>query len=198
MVLPAPKESHDHMYRAFLKTTIFITLSMAMLALHSTPAQAQTTVTLPDTSQTTLLTATVSEQARIVVPASVSFNVTNIASSTAASASAVTVDRIVLATATKQFKVSIQAAAASFTPPVVGAVTWSAGDVSWNAASWTRATGAAGTLSSASFTQIATCDPGVADCSTTALVFTLGPKTTVLRSGAHTLIVTWKFESIGS
>lgn len=181
-----------------MKPTIFITLSLGMLALHATPAQAQTMVTLPDTSQTTLLTATVSEQARIIVPASVSFNVTNIANSTVASAATVTIDRIVLATATKQFKVSIQAAAAAFTPPVVGATTWSASDVSWNAASWTRATGAAGTLSAVSFTQVATCDPGVADCSTTALVFSLGAKTTVQRSGAHTLIVTWKFESIGS
>lgn len=185
------------MYRAPSKT-ILIAFSLSLLALRATPARAQTTVTLPDTSQTTLLTATVSEQARVVVPASVSFNVTDIANSTAASAATVTIDRIVLATATKQFKVSVQAAAASFTPPVVGATTWSASDVTWNLASWTRATGAAGTLSSVSFTPVATCDAGVADCSTTALIFTLGAKTTVQRSGAHTLIVTWKFESIGS
>ncbi len=55
-----------------------------------------------------------------------------------------------------------------------------------------------GVLSASSFTEIATCDPNAADCSTTALVFTLGPKSTVQRSGNHTLVVTWKVESIGS
>jgi hypothetical protein len=177
-------------------TTAFLTLGL-LTAVASTAA-AQTTVTLPDTSQTTLLTATVSEQARIVVPASIAFNVGNIASSTAASSATVTIDRIVLATATKQLRISVQAAAASFTPPAVGATTWSASDVTWNASSWTRATGVSGTLGSASFTQIATCDAAAADCSTTDLVFTLGAKPTVGRAGSHTLVVTWKFESIGS
>lgn len=173
-------------------------LVAAMLTIGSGLAQAQTVVTLPDTSQTTTLTATVSEQARVVVPANVTFNVTDVAASTAASGASVTIDRIVLATATKQLKVSIQAAAASFTPPVVGATTWSAGDVTWNAATWTNATGAAGTLSNSSYTAVATCDANASACSTTGLVFTLGAKSTVQRSGSHTLSVTWKFESIGA
>jgi hypothetical protein len=53
-------------------------------------------------------------------------------------------------------------------------------------------------LSAVSFTQVATCEAGAADCSTTDLVFTLGAKPTVNRSGSHTLVVTWKFEAIGS
>ena len=186
------------MIRLIARHAVRFILPISFLAVGVVPAYAQTTVTLPDTSQTTLLTATVSEQARIVVPASVSFSVGNIANSTAASAATVTIDRIVLATATKQLKISVQAAAASFTPPSVGATTWSASDVTWNAASWTRATGVSGVLSAVSFTQIATCDAGVSDCATTDLTFTLGAKPTVGRSGAHTLIVTWKFESIGS
>lgn len=173
-------------------------LVAAMLTIGSGLAQAQTNVTLPDTSQTTTLTATVSEQARVIVPANVTFNVTDVGSSTAASGASVTIDRIVLATATKQLKVSIQAAAASFTPPVVGATTWSAGDVTWNAAAWTSATGASGTLSNSSYNTVATCDANAAACSTTGLVFTLGAKSTVQRSGSHTLSVTWKFESIGA
>jgi len=180
------------------KTASRAMLGLCFLAVGSRAAEAQTTVTLPDTSQTTLFTATVSEQARVIVPASVSFSVTNVANTTAASSASVTIDRIVLATATKQLKVSVQAAAAAFTPPVVGATTWAAGDISWNAATWTRATGAAGTLSSSAFTQIATCDANAADCSTTGLVFTLGAKPTVVRSGNHTIVVTWKVESIGS
>ena len=169
----------------------------AMLAV-SVPAFAQQSVTLTDTSQTTTLTATVSEQARVTVPAGVTFNVTNVSASTAATAASVTVQNIVLATATKQMRVSLQANAASFTPPVVGATTWAPGDVTWNAATWTNATGASGTLSNAAYTAVATCTADVADCSTTGLVFTLGAKATVKSAGDHTLVVTWKFESIGS
>ena len=186
------------MSRAASKVASCLATALFAVAVTATDAHAQTAVLLPDTSQTTLMTATVSEQARITVPAAVSFTVTNVGNTTNASASNVVLDRIVLATATKQLKVSIQAAASSFTAPVVGSVTWSAADISWNAPSWTRATGAAGTLSASAFTQIATCDPDAPDCSTTGLVFTLGAKPTVQRAGNHTLVVTWKVESIGS
>jgi hypothetical protein len=168
------------------------------MLLVSVPAFAQQSVTLTDTSQTTTLTANVSEQARVTVPAGVTFNVTNVSSSTAATAASITVQSIVLATATKQMRVSLQANAASFTPPVAGATTWAPSDVTWNAATWTNATGASGTLSNAAYTAVATCTADAADCSTTGLVFTLGAKSTVKRAGNHTLVVTWKFESIGS
>lgn len=45
---------------------------------------AQTTVVLPDSSQTTTVTANVAEQAKVTVPAGVTFNVNDISSSTAA------------------------------------------------------------------------------------------------------------------
>jgi len=170
---------------------------VAVLMAVASAAQAQTVVILPDTSQTTMMTAVVSEQARVIVPASVTFNVADVTSATTAAAATVTVDGIVLATATKQLQVSIQAGAASFAPAAGGA-TWAASDVSWNAPAWTNATGAAGTLSAASFDAVATCDPGVSDCSTTGLVFALGANPSVQRSGNHTLTVTWKFEAIGS
>lgn len=159
-------------------------------------ASAQTVVLLPDTSQTTTVSANVNEQARVAVPSGITFTVSNIGTSTAASAASVTVDQIVTSSATKQLKISLQANAASFTPPVGGATTWSAGDVTWNAASWTNATGAGGTLSNSAYTTVATCTADTTACSTTGLVFTLGAKTTVQRSGTHTLVVTWKFESI--
>ena len=169
-----------------------------MVAAWASVASAQQTVTLTDTSQTTTLTANVSEQARVTVPAGVTFNVNDVSASTAASAASVTVTSIVLATATKQLKVSLQANAASFTPPVVGATTWVAGDVTWNAAAWTNATGSAGTLSNSAYNSVATCAADASDCSSAALVLTLGAKPTVKRAGNHTLVVTWKFESIGS
>ena len=109
-------------------------------ALFAGSAQAQTTVTLADTSQTTTLTATVAEQARVTFPSGVSFTVNNIAASTNSANASVNISNVVLATATKQLRVSLQSEAAAFTPPVSGAVTWSAGDVSWGAASWTNAT----------------------------------------------------------
>lgn len=168
----------------------------AALVPLSSAALAQTVVTLPDTSQTTTLTATVSEQAQVTVPAGVSFDVTDISSSTAASAASVTIDNIVLDTATKQLKVSIQANATDFTPSVGGAATWSASEVTWNAATWTSATGASGTLSDGAFGEVATCTADTASCSTTGLVFTLAANTSVKRSGDHTLVITWKFESI--
>jgi hypothetical protein len=162
-------------------------------------AAAQTAITLPDTSQTTTLTSNVSEQARVAVPANLTFNVTDVNSNKDASTTAaVSIDSIVLASDTEQLKVSVAAAAASFTPPVVGATTWSAGDVSWNASTWTGATGASGTLSNSAYHEIATCDANAASCGTSgSLLFTLAAKGTVKRSGNHTLNMTWKFESIG-
>lgn len=166
--------------------------------LCSSAAAAQTVVILPDTSQTTAVSVTVSEQARVVVPSGITFSVTNVGASTAASAASVTVDQIVLASATKQLKVTLKADASSFTPPVGGATTWAAADVTWSAAAWTAAVGSAGTLSSAAYNTVATCDANATACSTSALVFTLAAKPAVQRSGTHTLVVTWKFESIGS
>jgi hypothetical protein len=161
-------------------------------------ATAQTAVGLPDQSQSTTLTANVSEQARVTVPASITFNVANVSAATAAAAASMTVQNIVLSSASKQFQVSVRANAAGFTPPTVGAITWAASDVTWGNNAWTNATAAAGTLSDGAFNTVATCDAGATGCSTNALTFTLGSKATVTRSGSHTLVVTWRFESIGS
>ena len=173
-------------------------LAFGAVAVMAGTASAQVTVSLPDTSQTTLLTATVAEQARVTFPSGVSFTVADVASSTASANASVSVANIVLATATKQLKVSLQANAAAFTPPVSGATTWSAADVTWGAGSWTNATGAAGTLSNSAYNEVATCAADAASCNTSALVFTLGAKSTVQRSGNHTLVVRWRVEAVGS
>jgi hypothetical protein len=110
----------------------------------------------------------------------------------------ITITNIVMATATKQLKVSLQAAAASFTPPNAGDITYSASDVTWSQAIWSPGTGVAGTLSSAAYNEVVTCAAGPATCSTTNLVFFVAAKPTIKRAGAHTLLVTWKFESIGA
>jgi len=171
-------------------------LTAAALLASARAVSAQTTVVLPDTSQTTTLTATVGEQARVSFPASLTFSVTDIASSTTSSTGSVTVTNIVLATAAKQLRMSLEADAAAFTPPVGGATSWSAGDVSWGAVSWTNATGTAGTLSNASYNVVATCTADVSSCSTSALAFSLAANTNVKRSGNHTLVVRCKVEAI--
>jgi hypothetical protein len=171
-------------------------LTVTALAAVTSRATAQTTITLPDTSATTTLTAVVGDQARVTVPTGVTFTVADVSSSTTSSAASVSVANIVLASATKQLRISLQAEAASFTPPAAGAATWGAGDVSWNAASWTNGSGAAGTLSNSAFTPVSTCTADSATCSTAGLQFTLGANALVKRSGNHTLVVRWKFESI--
>jgi hypothetical protein len=169
---------------------------LAALALGFTGAALAATVTLPDTSQTTTLTANVAEQATVTVPAGVTFTVNNVTASTVASNASVTVATIVLADA-KQLKISLQANAANFTAPTGGTVTWAAADVSWAAATWSNSgVGSTGTLSSAAYNTVATSAANATACSTTNLVFTLGAKATVDRAGSHTLAVTWKFESI--
>jgi len=168
------------------------------------PAAAQTSVIVTDTTQTTTFTAAVAEQARITVPAGISFSVNNVSSSTSNGDVALGVQNIVLTTATKQLRISVLANAPSFTPPLAGATTWSASDVSWNTGpgggpnQWQNAVGSAGTLSTGAYNAVATCNAGTTACSITKLSFTLGPKSAVKRSGSHTLTVTWKFESIGS
>jgi len=168
----------------------------ALVVFASRVASAQTNVALPDTSQTTVLTATVSDQARVTVPAGVTFTVNDVSSATASGPASITISNIVLATASKQLRVSLQADTPAFAPPVVGAATWSAGAVSWNAASWTNATGVTGTLSNSSYNAVATCTADTQTCSTTALTFTLAADAAVKRAGSHTLTVRWKFESI--
>jgi hypothetical protein len=181
--------------RAMRQTLVRFAAASGLLLAATTAAQAQVTVTLPSTTQTTTLTATVAEQANVTVPTAVTFAVADVSSSTAATAASVTATSVVLSSASKQLKISLQANAASFTPPS-GAVTWNASDVTWNAATWTNATGVTGTLSNAVYNTVATCTAGAGSCNTTGLVFTLAANPSIVRSGNYTLVVTWKFESI--
>jgi hypothetical protein len=180
--------------------TVFVTsMIIAFAGLSAATASAQETVVLPGTaSGSTMLTADVSEQARVTVPAGVTFNVTNINAATNSGATSVTVDAIVLATAGKTLKMSVQASAAAFTPSVASAATWAAADVSWSAGTFSNGgVGVAGILALTPV-PVVTCAADVSACSTTNLVFTLAPNALVKRAGNHTLIMTWKFESIGA
>ncbi|HEV7505027.1 MAG TPA: hypothetical protein VGS07_08960 [Thermoanaerobaculia bacterium] len=158
-------------------------------------ASAQTLIALPDSSQSTTLTASVPEQARVLVPPNITFNVNDVAANTPADPASISVSNIVLSTSTKKLRIAIQADTASFTAPVSGATTWVSSNVTWNNASWTHAAGASGTLTDVSFNAVAECNADTSDCSTNALVFTLAANSSVKRSGNHTLGVHWKFES---
>jgi hypothetical protein len=176
--------------------SVALTLVFGSLSL---PVFAQVAVTLPDTSQTTTLNAVVAEQAKVQVPAAVSFTVNDISAITYSANQSVTITNIALATATKQLQISLQANAANFTPPVALAATWAASAISWDSDDvWTNATQSTGTLSSSAYTTVATCTANSAGCSTTGMVFNLAANTSVLRSGTHSLVVTWKFASIGT
>jgi len=183
------------MRNAFVRSSMVVALSIITAGL----ASAQALVNLPDSSQSTLLTANVSEQARITVPAALIFNVTNTAAITNGAA-AVTVTNITLATATKQLQISVEAGNLSFTPSVVGGTTWASSDVSWDAVAFSNAgVGTAGALAGvATYNIVQTCAVAVTDCSTLSLPFHLAAKPSVNYAGSHTLTMTWKFASIGA
>jgi hypothetical protein len=180
-----------------MRTKSLLSLTFAAL-LTATAAGAATTIPLPDESQTTTLDADVTEQAQVTVPATITFNVTDIALDTSsAAASPVTITNIVLDTATKQLKLSVKGSGASFSG---SATPYNAADVRWTGGSWTNGTGAAsgaGGLTT-SYKEVATCDADVASCSTTDAVFTLKSNTSITQSGNQSLTMTWKFESIGT
>jgi hypothetical protein len=189
--------------RSWVPTMRRISTSLIALAVIVTAdaAQAQTNVTLPSASELTTLTAAVAEQADVSLPVAVSFTVNDVNAQTSQTNLEMTVSNIVLATATKQFRISLQANADTFAPPATTSITWNASAVSWSftgGSPWTNGTGTAGTLSHLAYNTVATCNAGVSSCSTNRLKLTLDANPSINRSGAYTLLITWKVESIGT
>jgi hypothetical protein len=154
-------------------------------------------VTLPDTSQTTTFTATVSEQANVSVPASVTFTVNNISVSTDSAGQTVSATSVVLGDG-KKLRVEIAPNATGFTAPAGGTVTWASSDISWNGPAWTGGTANAAAMSASAGTYTKVVDmtsANASEVSTNALVFTLASGATVDRAGNHTLVATWRFSS---
>jgi hypothetical protein len=169
---------------------------VALIIITARLVSAQTVLPLPNETGTSTLTATVSEQGSFSVPATVNFNVTNILVATASSPVSVTATNIVLATASKTLHIMVKGNGPVFSPSVAATPTWVVADVSWAAAAFANGTGVIGTLAQ-TYVGVATCAADVASCGTTTMIFTLAANPAVTRSGAHTLIITWKFESIG-
>ena len=170
-----------------------LVLAIALLWVSSVAFGVE--VPLPDTSQTTTLNANCGEQANVTAPTAITFAVSDVSQPTLSTNQAVSATSIVLGSG-KALKVSLQANAANFTPPVGGAITWAASDVSWDAPAWTGGTGSVGTLSSGAFNTVSQSTANAPELSTTALVFTLAAEPTVTSAGTHSLVTTWKFESI--
>ena len=173
-----------------MRNTIWI---VAVVLLVSASLANAVVVVLPNEAQATTFTATVSEQADVTVPATVTFAVVDVSSATQSTESA-SATSIVL-TDGNALKISLQASAADFTAAAGGTNTWEDGDVSWNAATWTNGTGTVGTLINTSYTQVAYTSANAASTATANLIFTLAADATVDRAGNHTLASTWKFES---
>jgi len=165
------------------------------------PAFSASILTLPDTSQTSTFQATIGEQINVVVPTIISFGNITIGgnnSSVAATSAAQTVSITGATLASGQtVKISLEANAANFTDGA--GPTFAASDVSWNAATWTLATGALGTLKNTAFTQVAqSVVAPVGTIGTTNLVFTLGVHNfgaVAVQAGPQTLVATWQFQS---
>src|SRR5207253_10482783 len=127
----------------------------ALCALASRATSAHTLVTLPDTSQGTTLTAIDSDHYRRTLHSFPTRRSSDLAANTAASAASVTISNIVLATASKQLKLSIQASAAYLAHTFELASPGPAAYVPWNATTWTNGAGSSGTLSSGAYNQVA-------------------------------------------
>jgi hypothetical protein len=178
-------------------TFVRLSIAVAITVVTAVLATAQTVLPLPNETGTSMLTATVSEQASFTVPSIVSFNVTNILVPTASSPVSVNATNIVLATASKTLHIMVKGSGPVFTPSVAATPTWAVAAVSWGAATFTNGgTGVIGTMAE-TYVGVATCAADVASCGTTNMIFTLAANPAVTRSGNHTLLVIWKFESIG-
>lgn len=161
-------------------------------------AFAATTLPTVTGNNNTTLTATVSEQVTVSIGTTAAFAVTNIGATTPATAPVVVSASNIVLDPTKSLLISVSANAAAFTPSA-GGTTWDASAVSWAAASSapTAAVAASGTLSNtaATFVPVAECTADVAACSVSPL-FLLAAKPTITLPGSHSLVVSWKFESI--
>ena len=166
-----------------------------LLVLALSGAGYAAVVTLSNETQTTTFTANVTEQANVTVPATVTWTVDAISSSSPSADAPVSAAAIVLNDG-QALKISIAPDATDFTPPTNGIVTWASNAISW-VGSWTGGTPNNGTMSATAttYTKVVDTAANAASVASTSLVFTLAAKAGVDRAGAHTLAATWKFES---
>ena len=135
----------------------------------------------------------VAESVKITVPTPVSFAVTNVSNSTTGTPNPTTVSFAQLTvTAGHTLRISVKADS-DFTPPSGAAIP--ASKISWVTSSPTNGTGTNGTLSTSVYGQLFQSSANKTSGSI-RVTWTLGPPGGGIRSGAHTLTLRWKLESI--
>jgi hypothetical protein len=148
----------------------------ALLLLTAASANAQATVT-------------------VTVPPSVGFFVTNVSMSTTGSPNPATLSYTAAVIPVGQvLQFSLKADASAFTSPSPGAAI-AASDVSWATSSASGGTGFSGTLSDTTWGPVFT-STTLPVTGSVDLTFTLAPPAAGIRSGAHTLTMRWKIESM--
>jgi hypothetical protein len=149
---------------------------------------------LPVENEQTEFVATVSEQADLLVPDEILFDVTDVTQDTLGGGVVVSATTCALVNG-NALRIELKADAASFTPATGTSETWDAADVSWDAAAWTGGSGSAGVLSSAAYTKVADGEANAAEVSTAGLSFTLQSNSAIDRAGAYMLTASWRFTS---
>jgi hypothetical protein len=140
------------------------------------------------------VSAAAQETVSITVPATVLFAVTDVTTPTTGKPSPVTLSYAsAVLVAGKAFRVSVQADAASFTPPNGPGIP--ASTVSWTNMGASGGVGANGTLSSSSYTRVFQSDPA-STSGHVDLAWTLAAPGSGIRAGTHQLTIRWKLESI--
>jgi hypothetical protein len=130
----------------------------------------------------------------VAVPPAVSFFVTNVSISTIGSPDPATLSYSSASIPAGQtLRFSVMADASTFTPPAGAGIPSSR--VSWTTANAIGGTGTSGTLSSSAWSLIfqSTTSPSSGRVD---LTFTLAPPAVPIVSGAHTLTMRWKIESM--
>ena len=175
---------------------IFKTLFTGGVLVAAMACASASPVTLPDSSTTTTVTATVAEQAVVSIPAAISFTVNDINAATAVDvAPTVTLTDVVLADGHK-VTVSVNGEAGGFHAPAGGTNTWAASDLSWTAPSTDSGSGSSGTLSGSTPQLVATSGANVGGLVVSSIPFSLASKANIDRAGDHTMTLTWTIASL--
>ena len=129
----------------------------------------------------------------VSVPMAVAFTVTDVARSTSGAQGPVRISFSNASLDGKALRISVQADAASFTPPSGASIP--ASKVSWNSPAANGGLGMSGTLGSSSYAMVFQGNPatpsGYVD-----LGWTLAAPGSGIRAGVHQLTIRWKIESI--
>lgn len=157
-------------------TSALVAATLACL-IFSAPARAQETVD-------------------VLVPAAVSFGVTDVAAATPGSPDPTTLQfsSITLGSG-HALRVGVRAEAASFAAPAPGGSTIAASKVSWTTSGVQGGTGASGTLDAAAYGQVFQ-STTTASSAQVDVHWTLAPVGGGVRAGAHDLTIRWKLESV--